>query len=228
MLTGDSASDKLALRVRPGVPDILETDIGADGTPDLLFDRSTFTSGATRRRTSCGPTLLGDEDTITSGVTTAGTARVVADGGDGFDHAIYKGTAAGDTIQAALVSATEFAAFAPGAAPFGAAAATEDVDLQGLDGPDTIALSNGIRGLTVDGGAGDDDLRGGSGPDVLLGGSGNDHVDGNIGADVASWAPAPTSSSGIRATPATRSTARAARIAWTSTRRTPARSSASP
>src|SRR5256885_8315078 len=43
-LTGDSASDKLALRLRPGAPDILEADVGDDGTPDLLFDRSTFTA----------------------------------------------------------------------------------------------------------------------------------------------------------------------------------------
>ena len=43
-LTGDSASDKLALRLRPNAPDILEADVGNDGTPDLLFDRSTFTA----------------------------------------------------------------------------------------------------------------------------------------------------------------------------------------
>src|SRR3954447_5805246 len=43
-LTGNGASDKISLHLRPGAPDILEADIGSDGTPDLLFDRSTFTA----------------------------------------------------------------------------------------------------------------------------------------------------------------------------------------
>jgi Ca2+-binding RTX toxin-like protein len=44
LITGDAASDKLVLRLRPAAPDILEVDVGADGTPDFLFDRSTFTA----------------------------------------------------------------------------------------------------------------------------------------------------------------------------------------
>jgi Ca2+-binding RTX toxin-like protein len=180
---GDGSADTVVARGTDGPDDIAFTS-AADGihVAGVAADiRVTGDEAADVVRAE----TLGDEDTITSGVTTAGTARVSADGGDGFDHAIYKGTAAGDSIQVALVSATELAAFAPGAAPFGAVPATEDVDVQGLDGADTIAVSNGTRGVTVDGGSGDDDLRGGSGPDVLLGGSGNDHVDGNIGGDVA-------------------------------------------
>jgi Ca2+-binding RTX toxin-like protein len=41
-ITGDSASDKLALRLKPGVPNILQVDVGADGSANFSFDRSTF------------------------------------------------------------------------------------------------------------------------------------------------------------------------------------------
>ena len=74
-----------------------------------------------------------------------------------------------DAIQVAPESGNVLAA-ATGAAFFAATPASEDVIVQGLDGADTIATFNGLPGITLDGGAGDDDVRGGSGPDVLLGG----------------------------------------------------------
>jgi hypothetical protein len=43
-ITGDNASDTLALRLRSGAPDTLELDVGADGTIDFAFDRTTFTA----------------------------------------------------------------------------------------------------------------------------------------------------------------------------------------
>ncbi|HSL63145.1 MAG TPA: hypothetical protein VK874_00685, partial [Gaiellaceae bacterium] len=42
-ITGDGASDKLALRLAPGVPGTLQVDVGDDGTAEFSFDRSTFT-----------------------------------------------------------------------------------------------------------------------------------------------------------------------------------------
>jgi Ca2+-binding RTX toxin-like protein len=61
--------------------------------------------------------------------------------------------------------------------------------IKGLGGNDAITGQNGVASVipqvTLDGGAGDDDLRGGDEADTLLGGSGNDHIDGNIGADSA-------------------------------------------
>jgi Ca2+-binding RTX toxin-like protein len=42
-LTGDAASDKLALRLKPGAPGTLQMDVGDDGTADKSFSRSTFT-----------------------------------------------------------------------------------------------------------------------------------------------------------------------------------------
>jgi Ca2+-binding RTX toxin-like protein len=41
-ITGNQASDKLALRLQPGAPNILQVDVGDDGTPDFSFDRTTF------------------------------------------------------------------------------------------------------------------------------------------------------------------------------------------
>jgi Ca2+-binding RTX toxin-like protein len=43
-IVGDAASDKLALRLAPGNPSVLQLDVGDDGTADFAFDRSTFTS----------------------------------------------------------------------------------------------------------------------------------------------------------------------------------------
>ena len=43
-LKGDAASDKLLLHLQPGAPGTLQADIGADGTADFSFDRSTFTA----------------------------------------------------------------------------------------------------------------------------------------------------------------------------------------
>jgi Ca2+-binding RTX toxin-like protein len=42
-LVGDGASDKLALRLQAGSPNILQVDVGDDGTADFAFDRSSFT-----------------------------------------------------------------------------------------------------------------------------------------------------------------------------------------
>ena len=43
-ITGNAASDKLALRLEPGSPTTLQVDVGEDGTADFSFDRSTFTA----------------------------------------------------------------------------------------------------------------------------------------------------------------------------------------
>src|SRR5688572_18046969 len=36
-INGDTASDKLVLRLQPGSPNTLEVDVGADGTADFSF-----------------------------------------------------------------------------------------------------------------------------------------------------------------------------------------------
>ena len=57
VVDGNAASDKLSLRLQPGAPNILQLDVGEDGTTDFSFDRSTFTAiavdaGQRRRRDS--------------------------------------------------------------------------------------------------------------------------------------------------------------------------------
>ena len=43
-ITGNGASDRLALRLQAGVPTVLDVDVGDDGTADVSFDRSLFTA----------------------------------------------------------------------------------------------------------------------------------------------------------------------------------------
>ena len=42
-ITGDAAADRLTLRLAPGAPGVLQVDVGADGSVDDAFDRSSFT-----------------------------------------------------------------------------------------------------------------------------------------------------------------------------------------
>jgi Ca2+-binding RTX toxin-like protein len=44
LVSGDAASDKIALRLAPGAPSTLQVDVGDDGTADFTFARSTFTA----------------------------------------------------------------------------------------------------------------------------------------------------------------------------------------
>src|SRR5436305_8474712 len=41
-INGDTASDNLSLRLSPDDPNVLQVDVGEDGTADFSFDRSTF------------------------------------------------------------------------------------------------------------------------------------------------------------------------------------------
>jgi Ca2+-binding RTX toxin-like protein len=180
-----------------------DVDLGADGLADTVIARGTdkaddvaFASAGnaievTGLAAGLGVTggeaadvvraeTLDGDDTITSGVTTAGAATVAADGGVGADTALYKGTAAADTIDLLPTGA-----FAAGAAPLDATA-VEDLDVLGLDGADTIRATSQApppERVTIDGGAGDDTLGGTGGNDLVLGGTGNDSADGNRGAD---------------------------------------------
>jgi Ca2+-binding RTX toxin-like protein len=43
-IVGNNASDKLELRADPNNPNVLQLDVGEDGTTDFSFDASTFTA----------------------------------------------------------------------------------------------------------------------------------------------------------------------------------------
>jgi Ca2+-binding RTX toxin-like protein len=106
-------------------------------------------------------------------------------GAAGFDRVAVNGTAAADTIN---VFANGLLADV-GGSPFGnlrIETADENVDLYGLEGPDTISATGNLAPITkllFDGGAGADTLLGGNGADVIVGGPGNDFLDGNQGID---------------------------------------------
>jgi Ca2+-binding RTX toxin-like protein len=66
-------------------------------------------------------------------------------------------------------------------------AANDVLNVNGLDGNDTISGAVGLAALIklgIDGGAGNDTINGGDGSELLLGGDGDDAIDGNGGADV--------------------------------------------
>ena len=89
-------------------------------------------------------------------------------------------------------------------------AANDVLNVNGLDGNDTISGSVGLALIKVgiDGGAGNDTINGGDGAETLLGGDGNDAIDGNRGDDTGLLERATTRSAGIRATAATSSRAK--------------------
>ena len=97
-IVGNGDSDQLVLRLQAGAPTILEVDVGADGTADFSFDRSTFTAVNVQARAgddeiridqSNGAftdelvTINGgaDADTLLGG---AGAETLVGGGGDDF------------------------------------------------------------------------------------------------------------------------------------------------
>jgi hypothetical protein len=79
-LTGNGASDKLALRLNGAAPNILEVDVGEDGTTDFSFDRTTFT--AIDVAAGAGD----DEIRIDRSGGTFTDENVTMDGGPGDDH----------------------------------------------------------------------------------------------------------------------------------------------
>jgi Ca2+-binding RTX toxin-like protein len=103
-ITGDATAGRLALRLRPGSPTALDVDVGADGTADFGFDRSTFTAidvraGAgddgsfpdelvTIRGGSGADTLVGGSGTE---ALLGGPGDDVVAGGDGDDRALLGG-----------------------------------------------------------------------------------------------------------------------------------------
>ncbi len=78
-LTGDGASDKLALRLDGAAPNTLQVDVGDDGTADFSFDRTTFT--AIHVAAGGGD----DEIRIDRSGGTFNDEAVTLDGGDGND-----------------------------------------------------------------------------------------------------------------------------------------------
>jgi Ca2+-binding RTX toxin-like protein len=124
-------------------------------------------------------------DTIASGTgILAGPSAVNFDGGAGADSATYSGTGGDDVISTFSNGAFAWVA-TPNHVPL-QIAATERLTLAGGNGNDTFYATGNLAALTaitMDGGAGDDEINGSNGADTLIGGSGNDRLDGNQGGD---------------------------------------------
>jgi Ca2+-binding RTX toxin-like protein len=176
-LTGGSGADQLFGQAGN------DTMLGKGGA-DLLF-------GGSENDTLTG----GDADDQAFGQ--GGNDRMIWNPGDDTD--LNEGGDAVDTVEVnGGNGAEQFTATANGTrvrfdrvtpAPFSIDIGTsEKLVLNANGGDDTFSATGNLAaliGITVDGGAGNDQLRGGNGVDILLGGDGNDLVDGNQGNDTA-------------------------------------------
>jgi len=144
-----------------------------------------------------------DNDTLTGGDADdqvfgqSGTDRMIWNPGDDTD--LNEGGAGTDTVEVnGGGGAEQFTATANGTrvrfdrlnpAPFAIDIGTsENLVLNANGGDDAFSATGNLAALiklTVDGGAGNDNLLGSNGIDLLLGGDGNDFVDGQQGNDVA-------------------------------------------
>jgi Ca2+-binding RTX toxin-like protein len=110
------------------------------------------------------------------------------EGGDGTDTAEVNGGNAAETFTVTANGArVRFDRISP--APFSLdIGTTENLVLNMNGGDDVFTAGNGLANLihlTVDGGAGNDQITGGDGNDTLIGGDGNDIITGGRGSDTA-------------------------------------------
>jgi Ca2+-binding RTX toxin-like protein len=136
-LRGNGASDTLALHVRVGEPDVLEADVGFDGTIDFSFDRSTFTA--------VDVLAAGGDDTVRILSQSNGFPDEVTtiDGGSGADTLI------GNVGDQTLIGGSG------------------DDAVTGGDGDDTARLGSGTDRFTWNPGDDNDVVDGEGGDDVL-------------------------------------------------------------
>jgi Ca2+-binding RTX toxin-like protein len=132
---------------------------------------------------------LGGDDRLVAQAENLNNSSLVIgfDGGEGTDTVEVNGTAADETFFAARNGTfARIGETAPSV--FNLDVAAEQVELNAKGGNDTFNGQNGLATIaqfTIDGGAGNDQLRGTDGADTLIGGLGDDFIDGNIGADTA-------------------------------------------
>ena len=125
-VTGDNASDALTLALRPAAPSILELDVGADGVPDLSFDRTLFS--AIDVAAGGGDDVVRVDQRFGAFVDEA----ITIDGGSGND--VVTGGDGNDTAQ--LGSGNDRTVWNPG----------DDNDtIEGESGVDTVVVNGSAR-----------------------------------------------------------------------------------
>jgi Ca2+-binding RTX toxin-like protein len=146
---------------------------------------------------------LGSPDTITVGDLTGTDAKQVnidlsgtagSGQGDGAaDKVLVNGTAGNDTVTVASSGAgVVINGLAAKVTLAGTEGALDSLTVNGLGGNDTInasALKAGQVNLTINGGAGDDQIIGSQGADLVNGGQGNDTALLGAGDDTFVWNP---------------------------------------
>jgi Ca2+-binding RTX toxin-like protein len=209
-IKGDDAGDTLALRARPYAPQVLEVDLGDDGTADAevklrKVDRIRVRAGGgddavrideSKIAFTVDAAALGGADAVTVD-DTSGTDLQELDvdlegvagsgAGDGRrDRVILNGTP-GDDDPSVLafegIAVVGWPTFVRVEHP----EAADRLALNGRGGDDLMSASSlkaDAIGVTLDGGPGADVLFGGDGDDVLIGGPEFDDVRGNKGDDV--------------------------------------------
>jgi RTX calcium-binding nonapeptide repeat (4 copies) len=158
---GLAVTGAVALGVVVGLP--AQAAFAADGTPSASVTNNTLTVEGTNGNDSIA-VLLGGDPTV-----------LQVDLGDGalplsFDRATFT------AIKVTLGRGDDAFTVSPGSA-----LTTEDLDVDGGAGDDTITGSGGAD--TLIGGPGDDAIQGGDGDDIVFGDGGADVVDGQRGTD---------------------------------------------
>ena len=137
-VTGDRASDSLVVNLQVGAPNVLQLDVGADGTPDFSFDRTRFTA--------VDVDAGGGDDRVT-------VSRV---GGPILDEAITLEGGSGDDVLLG----------GDGADVLVGGSGNDSLD--GNIGADVAFLGSGADTFTWDIGDGSDTVDGDSGTDVMV------------------------------------------------------------
>jgi Ca2+-binding RTX toxin-like protein len=137
-IKGDGAGDKLSLELAPDNPNVLQVDVGEDGTVDFAFDRSTFASINVQAGGG------NDEVRVDDSFGSFATDPVTIDGGAGNDTLI--GGDGDDTLIGGSGNDT----------------------IVGGRGVDTVSMGGGADTFTWNPGDGSDVVDGDSGTDTML------------------------------------------------------------
>ena len=137
-IKGDGAGDKLSLHLAPDNPNVLQVDVGEDGTVDFAFDRSTFTSINVQAGGG------NDEVRVDDSFGSFATDPVTIDGGGGDDTII--GGDGDDTLIGG----------------------NGNDAIVGGRGADTVSMGGGADSFTWNPGEGSDVVNGDAGNDTMV------------------------------------------------------------
>jgi Ca2+-binding RTX toxin-like protein len=133
--------------------------------------------------------LGGIDNTVVNDLSATDVKNIVLDLATdaAVDTTTINATGGDDTIAIAPnAGAVDVTGLAAAVNITGSEAANDLLNVNGLDGNDTISGAVGLAALIklgIDGGAGNDTINGGDGAETLLGADGNDAIDGNRGND---------------------------------------------